>query len=189
MPLTPPGIAGAIIGNLAATSILGMSVPLVATGLASGLMQWVPTITVLATASGTAGVGVGVLPLIVPSPTLIGAFGASFPASSIVGPLAAPVIAGLSNGLSLAFLQGLITVTHPIVGAGAGVAKIVAPPAIPFILSGFASAGLTGISVPLVATAIGVGLTTVFNALAYPIAIAGPPSPSPAAGVGVGKIL
>jgi hypothetical protein len=75
------------------------------------------------------------------------------------------------------------------VGLGTGVAKIVGAGAVPFMISGFASAGMVGPASVKTATGIGIGLTLAFATFTMPIVIAGPPSIAPSAGVGVGKIV
>lgn len=189
MPITPPGLIGAITGGLASGSMAGMSVPQIALGLATGIMTWIPTVQVITVDAGLLGAGAGLLPFIIPPPALVGAMLAGVASAGLIGIMAAPAATGLGNGIALGLAQGLITTVHPSVGVGTGVAKLIFVPPIPFLLGGLASAGLTGMAVPQVATAVGTALTTVFAAFTMPIPIVGAGSPSPSGGAGTGKIL
>jgi len=189
MPITLPGLIGAITGGGASGSLAGMSVPQIALGLATGIMSWLPTVQVVTADTGFLGAGTGLLPFIIPPPTLVGAMLAGVASAGLTGVMAAPAATGLGNGLVLGLAQGLITTVHPSVGVGTGIAKLVFVPPIPFLLAGLASADLTGPSAPLVATAVGTALTTVFAAFTAPIPIVGAGSISPSAGAGTGKIL
>lgn len=190
MPYAPPSIVTVLTPPLLASGMIGPGLPKYSLGVATGVSNWLRSITVSTIDTGTAGAGKGVpTPLIVPQPLLytnillgMGAFG-------ILG-LMAPVFAvGLSTGLSAAFLQALTNTAHPSVGTGAGVATFRAPPAYPVLELGFKIAGLVGDGPTKKALALGKALDTTFASLVLPVAIAGPPSPSPSAGSGTGNLI
>ncbi len=189
MPLTLPGLVGAISGGLISGSMAGMAVPQIASGLANGILSWIPTVQVVTADAGVLGAGSGLLPFLLPPPAVVAAMLAGVASAGLSGVMAAPAATGLGMGIAQGLAQGLITTVHPSVGVGTGIAKLVFPPAIPFLLAGLASANLTGISAPLVATAVGTALSAVFAAFIMPIPIVGAGSPSPSSGVGTGKIL
>lgn len=189
MPLTPPGIAAALIPSLLASGNTGIAVPQFALGVATGVTLFAQTMVVASVDSGTLGVGATTLPLLVPQPLLLSSLLAGFAASATVGILAPAVAAGLSVGLNIGFLQGLLIMTHPSVGLGAGVAKFVPAGAVPAMVAGFAAAGMIGPLAIKTATGIGIGLTTLFAAYTLPVPIMGPPSPIPSSGAGIGKIV
>jgi hypothetical protein len=189
MPLTPAGVAAIITPNLLSVGMLGVATPKFALGVANGICFWSPTIAVTTIDAGTAGVGVGMLPVIMPQPVLLGNLFSSFGAFGLLGVMAPLKIVGLANGISIAYLQGLIQTLHTSVGTGVGVAKFMPPPAIPQMMAGFASAGIVGQGVVQIASAIGMALMQTFTMLALPIPIVGPPSPAPSAGTGTGSIL
>lgn len=190
MPIALPAISGVLTTNLLATALIGTDTPRLASGVASGLVYWVPTVTVSTVDAGSAGVGVGVpIPWIVPQPLLLGLLTANIPPAGFTGLFTPSLILGLANGLAIAFLQMLISTTHPTVGTGSGIAKFASPPAAGPMNAGFASAGLVGDAAPRLATAIGVSLDSALASLVIPMVIAGSASPSPASGTGTGKII
>lgn len=190
MPIALPIITGTLTTNLVATALVGTDTPRLASGVASGLVQWVPQVTVSTVDAGSGGVGVGVpTPWIIPQPLLLGLLAANIPPAGFAGLFTPSLILGLANGLSLAFLQMLISTTHPTVGTGTGISKFAAPPAAISMNAGFASAGLVGDAAPRLATAIGISLDAAIASLVIPIAIVGPASPSATSGTGTGKII
>ncbi len=166
-----------------------MKVPELSFGLMVGISKWVPTIRATATASGTLGVGTGLAPLIVPAPLLVSTFLPVFAANGIIGVFSPFFISGLSTGLNLVFLQGIVQTTHPNVGIGGGVVKFTPPPATPLLIEGLASVGMVGPGPAKLANAIGQGLGIVFSTLVLPCVVAGSPSPVASAGVGFGQIV
>jgi len=190
MPVTPPGIVGALVPNLLAVALVGTDVPKYASGVAAGLVRWIPSIRVTTTDAGSAGVGSNVpLPLPVPSPLLIPNLTLGMTSMGLIGPFMPVLVTGLANGLSVAFAQMLVKTTHPTVGTGSGVAKFVAPPATPFMVQGFSSVGMVGPSAAQKAGALGIGLDRTFASLVVPVAIVGSASPTGASGVGTGNIV
>lgn len=189
MPLTPPGITGAVLGGLASAALIGTANAQLAAGVGAGVMLWIGQLTVVTADVGTAGVGAGTLPCAIPQPSLLGGMMAGMAATGTIG-VAAPLLAtGLANGLALAFLQGLITTVHPVVGVGAATATFPGPSAVPSMIAGFKAAGMVGTMTEKTATAVGIGLDIAFGSFVVPIPIVGPPSPVSVSGAGSGKIL
>lgn len=189
MPITPPGLVGAILPNLAAVAMIGTSVPQLALGVATGVTLFNTAMKVVSVDVGTLGVGAGLGPVVVPPPALLGAMLTSFLATGIHGVMAVPLATGLSTGIALGFAQGLIVTVNTGVGLGSGVAKFIPGPGPPAMIAGFAAAGLIGISAVQLATAIGLALTITFAALVGPIVITGPPSIVAGSGAGIGQIV
>jgi len=189
MPITPPGLIGAILPAIAATGMLGISAPQLATGVANGIMLWNPTIKIVSVDVGTLGAGVGVGPVVVPPPALLAALTTTMAGSGILGVMAIPLATGLSIGIATGYAQGLVTTVNTGVGVGTGVAKFIPPPAVPMMIAGFASAAMSGISAVQLATAIGLALPIAFAPLVTTVVIAGAGSPLPGAGSGIGQIV
>jgi len=190
MPVTVPGVVGAVLPNLIATANLGTGVPQLASGVANGVVQWTPQIVVATIDAGSLGVGSGgPVPVVIPPPAMLGAMTGGFASFGLLGIMAPLLIAGLSNGLVLAYLQALVKTTHPGIGVGSGVAKFIAPPAGPIFIAGFKAAGMKGQSTDQLALAIGQALDIVFASLLIPIPIVGSASPAGGAGAGVGNII
>ena len=193
MPLNPPALsAGFIAPNLISTGNLGTGVPKLAMGIAIGVCQYLTVQSKVTSVDvGTAGAGATFFPLIVPPPLLLGALTSAFAGTGILGVAAPQFIAGLTTAFTtgwtaLAFLQ----ITHPTVGVGAGVAKIVGPSAVTAMITGFSAMGMAGPGPAKMATAIGIGLDTTFASfvqLAVPIV--GSPSIVPSTGVGFGTVI
>lgn len=190
MPVYIPAIVGVLVPNMVATGNLGTQVPQLATGIATGLQYWIPSITVVTTDQGSLGVGSGgPLPLVVPQPVLYANLMIGVAANGLFGIMAPALFLGMANGLVLAFAQMLVKTTHPGVGVGNAIAKFIPPACTPQMLAGFASAGMKGDQVARVANAIGLGLDITFNSLVLPVPIVGSASPSGGAGAGVGNII
>jgi hypothetical protein len=189
MPLTPPLVTGALLASLPASGFIGISVPQLAAAIGAGVGLWVSSALQVVTVDvGTLGVGVGILPCVVPPALLTASMLTTFPATGHLGPFAPALANGVALGLSIAFPSGLITTSHPTVGLGACVATFVGT-AVPSMVAGFAAQGLAGPSGVLTATAVGAGLDITFNVLKLPIPIVGPPNIVPSGGVGFGKLL
>ena len=190
MPVTVPGIQGALIPNLAAVAVAGVGVPQYTNGVAQGLANWVRTITVSTVDTGTAGAGKNApLPLSVPLPLLVTNITSGMASQGLLGTLAPIFITGLSTGLSVAFLQMVLSTVHPGVGTGAGIATFRAPSAVSFMVSGFKSAGMNGPATERKAVALGRAFDITFASLIVPVAIVGPSSPTGSTGKGTGKIV
>lgn len=190
MPVALPVLSGILTPNLLATGLLGTDTPRLASGVATGLVYWVPQVMVSTVDVGSGGVGTSVpTPWAVPQPLLLGLLTANIPPAGFVGLFTPSLILGLANGLAAAFLQMLISTTHPTVGTGTGTAKFTAPPAATSMNLGFASVGLVGDAAPRLATAIGLSLDAAIASLVIPVPIVGSGSPSSATGTGTGKII
>lgn len=189
MPVLPPAAVAIIYPSLLSVGMIGTGTPNYALGIATGLSLWVPTIQVSTIDTGTFGVGVGLLPLVVPPPLLIGTLTDGYVQNGLYGPMAAIQIIGLATGIAGALALGIITTAHPTVGVGTGVATFTPPPATPFMLQGFAAVGITGDGPTKNANAIGTGLMEALAALILPVPIVGSPAPAPSGGVGKGSIL
>lgn len=192
MPLNPPTLAtGFIAPNLLATGNIGAGMPKFAMGVAIGVCQFLTSQAKVVTVDvGTLGVGTSIMPLIVPNPLLQGALFAGFASMGILGPMAPLVITGLTNGLVTGWVVlALLQTNHPLIGTGAGVARIVAPTAVPAMIGGFTSMGMLGDGPIKTATAIGIALDITFTTFVEPIPIVGPPSPVGGSGVGFGTVI
>jgi hypothetical protein len=190
MPLTPVGLTAVLLPTLISSGMVGPSIPQYALGVSNGVTAFLQSATVQTTDVGTLGSGVGLIPLIVPQPLLLTNILQGMQAAGTFGPMAPMMALGLANGLAAGLLQGLITTTHPGIGVGAGVARIVgAGSAIPQMIQGFSSAGMNGPGSSKQATALGIALDSTFATFLIPTPIAGPPSPSGGSGVGFGKIV
>lgn len=189
MPLSPPTLAGVIALNLVGTGHIGVAVPQFASGVASGILFWFTGGLKVATVdTGQLGTGLGAIPLIVPQPVLLGFLTTNFAAQAMLGVFAPLTILGLANGISTGLLPGLVTTTHPVIGAGAGVCTFKGAPCTPFMIQGFATAGMVGLGATKMAAAIGISLDETFNALVLPTPIAGPAGPITGGGTGFGQI-
>jgi hypothetical protein len=192
MPLNPPVLASSfIVPNLLSVGDIGVGVPKFSMGVAIGICQYLTVATKIMTVdSGLLGVGTSVMPLIVPNPLLQSALLSGFSAMNILGPLAPLLILGLTNGLVTGWVAlALLQTNHPGIGVGTGVAKIVAPTAVPIMIAGFSAAGMIGDGPVKTATAIGIGLDTTFASFVEPIPIVGAGSPVSGAGVGFGVVI
>ena len=192
MPLNPaPLAAGFLAPNLVATGNLGVAVPTLALGIASGVCQYLTSAVVNSVDVGTAGVGTTLFPLIVPSPLIQSSILSGFAAMGIMGIAAPALILGLSTGISTGLSAlALLQINHPGVGVGAGVVRLTAATAVPFMINGMASVSMSGAGPTKVATALGIGLDLTFASfvqLAVPIV--GSPSPVASSGVGLGTVI
>ena len=189
MPITLPGMLGTILPAITAAGMIGTAAVQLATGVASGIILWNPTIKIISVDVGTLGAGAGTGPVIVPPPALLAALITCMAGSGIIGTMSIPLATGLSLGIATGYAQGLVVTINTGVGVGSGVAKFIPPPAVPQMIAGFASAGLTGISSVQLATAIGLALPIAFAPLVTTVVIVGAASPLPGAGAGIGQIV
>jgi hypothetical protein len=190
MPVAIPAIVGVLVLNMRATGSFGDKVPQLATGVATGLQKWIPSIVVQTLDSGSLGVGSGgPMPLVVPQPAIYGALLTGAGASGVLGIMAPLMFLGLANGLVLAFAQMLIKTTHPGIGAGTGAARFIGGSAVPLMIEGFSTAGMVGEGTVKIAKAVGIGLDITFQALAIPVPIVGSASPAGGSGAGAGTII
>jgi hypothetical protein len=192
VPLNPPVLAtGFIAPNLLSVGNIGMGMPKYAMGVAIGVCKYLTIQAKVVTVdAGSLGVGTSIMPLIVPPPLLQGALYSGFGSAGILGPMAPLLITGLTNGLTTGWLAlALLQTNHPGIGLGAGVARIVAPTAIPIMLAGFAAMGMVGDGPVKMATALGIAMDITFAAFFEPVPIVGIASPAGGAGVGFGSVI
>ena len=189
MPITQPGLMGALAPSLASAALFGITTPQIALGVSNGLLSWLPAIQVVTIDVGVKGVGSGTIALALPPPVLQTALLSSLPSNGIAGAMMPTLATGLANGLSQGLSQGAILTQHPIVGVGTAVCKFVAPPATPFMLAAMSGSGLIGTLAPSIASAIGDALFQVFAAFSIVLPIVGTPSQIPFVGVGTGRIV
>jgi len=189
MPLAPPAIALTLGTNLLATGHLGLAMPKFAGATALGVSLWATKATVSVTGAGAAGTGIATLPLLVPQPLLLVNLQTSFLTFGVTGFFSPLTALGLANGLSLSLVQGIIFATVVGVGSGAGVAKVVSPPAYLAFQEAYASFGMVGPGAIKMALALGATFDKTFAAFSIPIPIVGPAGPAPGVGTGTGKII
>lgn len=189
MPITPANMTAAITTGLAGVGFAGVAMPQLAFGIGAGVSIWVAQLVVQTTDTGTLGSGVGAAIFAVPPALLTTNLLASYAGNAHLGPMAPLEAAGLGNGLSVGFAQGAIATLHSSVGTGTGLGRIVAPPAFPSLMQGFAAAGIVGLGAAPKANAISIALAVCMQVLQIPVVITGPSSPSAATGVGIGKIV
>jgi len=189
MPLVPPALTATITTGLISGGMLGTSVPQLASGIGMGLSMWAQQQTVTTVDAGVLGVGVGIAPFIIPPPLMIVNLLAAFASNGLLGPMAPLEATGLANGIALGMAQGVLQTQHPTVGTGAGVGRIVGPPAFSSLMQGFGSVGIKGQGATQKANAISMALMMTLQSLVFPIPIVGSGSPASSGGVGTGKIL
>ena len=189
MPLTPVNLTAAITVGLLGGAMLGPATPKLALGIGTGLMIWVPQLTVLTTDTGAIGAGVSAAPFLIPPPLLIGNMVLAYIANGQLGPMAPLEAVGLGLGLATGFAQGLMISVHAGCGSGVGLARVLGPPAFSSLMQGFASADIKGTGAVQKANAISTALQLTLQAFGAPVPIAGAPGPSPGGGVGIGKIV
>jgi len=192
MPLNPPALAtGFIAPNLLATGNVGPGVPKFALGVAIGVCQYFLTAAKVITADvGTLGVGTSIIPVFVPPPLLRASLFSGYASMNIMGPMAPTVITGLTNGLVTGWTAlALLQTNHPVIGTGSGVARIIGGTAVPMMIQGLSSVGMSGDGPVKTATAIGMALDITFTAFTQPVPIVGAVSPAGGAGVGFGSVI
>jgi len=191
MPLNPSALAvGFLTPNLFSVAHIGIGTPKLALGIAMGVCQFLTSQAKAITVDvGTFGVGTSIMPLVVPPPLLQGGLYTGFSSMGIIGVFSPLTITGVTNGLVTGLTAlALLQTNHPSVGVGSGIARIVGPSAVPAMLQGFSSMGMTGVGSIKLATAIGMALDITFAGFTLPIPIVGPASPVAGAGSGFGKI-
>lgn len=189
MPLTPPTLALTLGSNLAATGHIGLGMPKLAQAVALGTVLWAQKATVSVQGTGAAGTGVATLPLLVPQPLLLASLETGFLSFGLVGVFHPLTVLGLANGFTAGLVPGVMLATVVGVGSGAGVARIISPPAAPSFQAGFASLGMASPGSAKLAQALGRAFDLTFAAFFSPIPIVGPAGPAPGVGTGTGKIV
>jgi len=181
-----------LTGYFSAGGILGVSSPLLATGISNGFVQYaltgvvVSTIDVGAAGSGT-GVGTG---FALPPPALVGTLIATFEGAQIRGVMRQPLILAIANAVSDTLRLALANTVHAGVGAGTGKVTLIANPAVsvPLMVSNFGAATLLGVASSVLATAVAQGIDQALPSTVGVVTIAGAAGPSPGSGTGVGKL-
>jgi hypothetical protein len=193
MPLNPPTLAaGFVAPQLVAMGNVGTGVSNLALGVSIGVCQFLTIASKVMTVDvGTAGVGTSIIPMIVPTPLLQTSLVISFTSSGLIGTMAPLFLQGLATGICTGLTAlALLQTNHPTVGVGTGIARIVAPTAVPVMIQGFAAAGMSSSGPVRIATALGAALDMTFAAYVQPgIPIVGSPSIVPSAGIGLGVVL
>jgi len=189
MPLVAPVLSATITAGIFSGGLIGPAVPKLGSGIGQGIALWVQKLKVNTVDAGAAGAGKGLGPLIIPQPLIMSSLLMAYTINGQLGVMAPLEASGIANGLFVGFAQGLISTTHPSVGAGAAVARITGPPAFSSIMQGFSSAGITGSGASKKANAISLALTMIIQTLVLPVAIVGAAGPAPSAGSGFGSII
>lgn len=190
MPLTPPGIVGSLTSVFPGMGIAGIGAPQLAAGIAAGVMLWTGALTVVTVDVGTAGAGTGLMPCMIPPPLLIAGMIGGLASTGNIGIMAVPLATAIGTGLGTAFPLGMIMTVHPTVGVGTATVTFPGPSAVPFMMTGFKSAGLIGMMADKLAAGVGMGLDTAFAGFTIPaMPIVGAASPVPSSGTGSGKII
>ena len=189
MPLTPPTIAATLAANLASTGHIGVSLPLFAQAVALGVSLWAATATVNVNGTGSTGTGTATAPLLVAQPLVLTSLQTSFASTDLVGVFTPRTVLGLANGLVTALAQGILLAQVVGVGSGAGIAKVISPPAYQAFQQAFATFGMTSPGASRMALALGMAFDKTFAASSMPIPIIGPTGPAPGVGTGIGKIV
>lgn len=189
MPLTSAGLSGSIIAGLTSAGMLGERVPQLASGIATGLVNWVRTLVVTTADTGTAGSGTGFIPWVFLAPVFIPNLLTAYSSNQLLGLFAPSEATGLGNGICTGFLQGALVTQHPQIGTGTGLCKIIWTPAFPFLMAGFSSAGIVGPSAWRKANAISQALDASLAVFILPTPIVGSATPTASSGVGFGIII
>jgi len=189
MPLTPPGLSGAIMGGLSSASFTGTNLMDLARGIASGICNWISAMVVTTTDVGAPGVGTGVMPLIVPAPSIQAQVLSGLSSQSFKGTSLSSLSQGLGTGLNIGLMMGIIQTTHPSVGVGTATPKFTAPPLGPLIMAGLLGAGVKGTEMSKLANGIGSGVENVFSSLVLQVPIVGSIAPISGPMTGVGFIM
>ncbi len=189
MPIVAPALTVTITTALIGSGMLGIATPKFASGVALGVSLWVQKLSVNTVDAGLVGVGTGFLPFLFPQPIFLASLLGTFVANGLIGPMAPLEATGLSTGISLGLAQGVVTTTHPTVGAGAAVARVSGPPAFSSLMQGFSSVGITGPGASRKANAISTALMITLQSLVLPVPIVGAGGLSPSSGTGSGKIV
>lgn len=191
MPMNPTTLAPIMSGVLSSNGIVGPSSLQMATGLATGLSEYATTgIIVTSVDVGTLGTGIGSGVGVVLDPAIEGVMASMFASNGLVGVFAPALATAIATGFTEAFLQAIVSTDNMGVGVGTGECVMVPNPAVSLqsFLSGFASVGFTGVSIPQLVSAIASGLDQILPTSTATIVIAGSPSIYPGAGSGIGKL-
>lgn len=181
-----------LTGYLGSGGVVGISSPLLATGISNGFIQYVLSgVTVNTTDVGAAGSGTGIgIGLNLAPPVLVGTLTAAFEGAQIRGPMRQPIILAIANAISDTLRLALVNTVNAGVGVGTGKVTLLPSPivSVPLMITNFASVGLVGISSSPLASAIAQGIDLALPSTTGIVIVAGAAGPSPGTGIGVGKI-
>lgn len=190
MPIQSAVTTPVFLASLVANAIAGISSPQMASGLAIGLEIYASSGLKAGTINvGTLGVGSGLGQGFFVSPAAFSAaFSASFAAFGILGVMAPMKINALSIAFSQCFSRASIVTISPTVGVGSGVVTAITNPAasLSAFATGMSAAGMHGVSMVQLVSAVSVGLDQGLLSGIGSVAIVGPPSIAPGSGPGIG---
>jgi hypothetical protein len=192
MPINPGTTTPIFLAALIANGLVGPGTSQLATGLATGLSQYVQAgVIVTSIDIGTLGAGTGIGPSIVLNPNiLIPAMTASLAGHGIIGSLMPAQANAISFGISASLALGIVQTINTGVGIGAGKLQL-----IPngsggtLFVAGFKAAGMSGSMANNMGLAVGLALDAVILSALGVVIIVGPPNIVPGAGIGIGKIV
>jgi len=178
--------------ELPVNALTGVSAPLLASGLTTGISNYLLSgITIQTFDSGTVvpgtpGAGTGTISL---NPlNLFAELIKEFPANLIAGisvlPISNAISMATSNSLSLASVSSI----HPSVTAGTGAGSAVPSAAYPYISLGLKSVAFTGVLAESFSLAVARALESSLSSSVVNVVIAGPPSTTPGTGIGTGRL-
>lgn len=189
MPMNPATLLPIMTANLISNGIAGSSVTQLASGLSNGLSQYATgSIRVQTIDVGTVGAGVGTGFGIIIPPSISTAMSGSFLANSLTGSYSL----NLSNAIAQSFIQAfslaLISTTSPSVGIGSGKVILIPNPSISTVIfyNAMVFAGMSGIHITQLASAIANGLDSVLPSANGVVVITGSPSIYSSSGSGFG---
>lgn len=194
MPILAPSVTTIMIGNMAASAILGVSQIQLATAISNGYCSYLTSAVIVTTVdAGAAGSGSGFgQGLFLAPPILQGALNSTFAGNGILGVFQQPLITAIANSISQSLLSATILTANIGVGSGLGVVATLIPNSVAHIASmigSFSSQGILGpYSIPL-ATAIATGIDASLPFSRGFTVINGGSAPPPSSGIGIGKLI
>lgn len=190
MALTLVTLSSSLLTTLPMAGMMGEAVPPLANGIAAGVVTWTRQVIISTRDVGKAGHGTGGVPLRIPMPTLLSGLLLGFKAKGVVGDTVPKLALGIATGLAMAFAQGQIKTTHPLVGVGTATATFPHVSAVPSMITGFKSFNMKGEAAEKMAGAVGLGIDFAFSQFTIPaISIVGAHKGTSGSGGGTGKIV
>ncbi len=192
MPITVTITVPIFTSMLLAGGVHGVSSSQLSLGIATGLQLYASSgLTVATIDTGLAGAGIGAgVGIIIPPPVLVGSMISAFASHGIAGIMSPSLATAIGTAMSQILAQANIVTTHPSVGTGAGVAKLIPnpPSSQAAFLEGFLSSGIIGVMGPNLASAVAQGLDAALPSGVGAVIITGSASTAAASGVGTGLI-
>lgn len=189
MALSLATISSSLLTTLPISGMMGEAIPPLANGIAAGIVVWTRQVIISTRDTGKAGRGSGSVPLRIPLPTLLSGLLMGFKAKEMKGDTVPKLVLGIASGLAMAFAQGQIKTTHPLVGVGTAKATFPHVSAVPSMISGFKSNNMKGAAAEMMAGAVGMGIDLAFARFTIPpISIVGTHNGTSASGGGTGKL-